>query len=285
MVGNNKASLIDNGSQMLTSLFGGQEQSALGGVIGKFSGLNTGKGSALLGMLAPVVMGTIAAQPAARGGDTGVLASLLSSFSISPRQCPQASVICWADSGLLEKFGGMAGTSTAAVGQATRAASSTAYAISYAGQRAAGAATSGTSTWIFWVLAAIVAAFAIWFLFGNRTEQVVKEGVNATQSLIVGGTNIGTQLGDSLTGLRTTLQGVTDAASAQAALPTLREAVTQIDKVSNLIGRLPPDQHKIAAGLVAPLMPALNQLFDKVLAIPLKPTVDTLKASLATITQ
>lgn len=193
-------------------------------------------------------------------------------------------------SGLLEKFGGMAGTSTAAVGQATRAASSTAYAVSYAGQRAAGAATSGTSTWIFWVLAAIVAAFAIWFLFGNRTEQVVKEGVNATQSLIVGGTNIGTQLGDSLTGLRTTLQGVTDAASAQAALPTLREAVTQIDKVSNLIGRLPPDQHKIAAGLVAPLMPALNQLFDKVLAIPeapmlLKPTVDTLKASLATITQ
>ena len=271
MVGGKKASLIDNGSQMLTSLFGGQEQSALAGVVGKFSGLSTGNGSALLGMLAPVVMGTIAAQPAARNGDTGALVNLLTSQKDNiSKAMPAGFSNLLGGSSLLEKFGGMA--------------------VGSAGQRAAGAATSGIPKWILWALAAVVAAFVIWSLVGNRTEQVVKEGVNATQSLIVGGANIGTQLDDSLTGLRTALQGVTDAASAQAALPQLREAATQINKIGNLVGRLSPDQRKIAAGLVTPLMPALNRLFDKVLAIPevpvlLKPTIDTLKASLATITE
>jgi hypothetical protein len=47
-----------------------------------------------------------------------------------------------------------------------------------------------------------------------------------------------------------------------------------------------PEQRKLLAGIVSPLMPALNQLFDKVLAIPavsevLKPTIDLIKAKLA----
>jgi hypothetical protein len=51
---------------------------------------------------------------------------------------------------------------------------------------------------------------------------------------------------------------------------------------------LSPEQRKFLAGLVNPLMPTLNQLFDKVLAIPgvaevLKPTIDILKARLATL--
>ena len=47
-----------------------------------------------------------------------------------------------------------------------------------------------------------------------------------------------------------------------------------------------PEQRKLLAGIVSPLMPTLNQLFDKVLAIPgvsdvLKPTIDLIKAKLA----
>jgi hypothetical protein len=52
-----------------------------------------------------------------------------------------------------------------------------------------------------------------------------------------------------------------------------------------MIGQLSPVQRKLLAGLVNPVMPALNELFDKVLAIPgvaqlLKPAIDTLKAKL-----
>jgi hypothetical protein len=193
-------------------------------------------------------------------------------------------------SGLLEKFG-LAGAATAAAGQATRAASSTAYAVSNAGQRAAGAATSGIPRWLYGLLAAVVVALlVVWYLVGNRTQQVAEQGVNPAQSLVVDGVNVGTQLSDGLTALRTTLQGITDTDSAQAALPKLQVAATQFDKIGSLVRQMSPDQRKIAVGLVGTLMPMLNQLFDKVLALPgvsvvLKPTIDALKASLATITE
>src|SRR5262245_24904646 len=91
-----------------------------------------------------------------------------------------------------------------------------------------------------------------------------------------------------LSNLRTTLGGITDAASSQVALPKLREVMAQIDKVGGVVGQLSPEQRKFLAGLVNPLMPTLNQLFDKVLAIPgvaevLKPTIDALKAKLAVL--
>jgi hypothetical protein len=126
-------------------------------------------------------------------------------------------------------------------------------------------------------------------MFAKPTEQVVQQGVTTAQSLVVKGTDLGKQVSDSINSLRTTLASVTDPASAQAALPKLREASAQIDKVSGMLGQLSDPQRKVLAGLVNPFMSTLNQLFDKVLAIPgvaeiIKPTIDTLKAKLATLT-
>jgi hypothetical protein len=84
------------------------------------------------------------------------------------------------------------------------------------------------------------------------------------------------------------LEGITDEASAKAALPKLQDVKTQVDKVTNLVGQLSPEQRKMIVGLVGPAMAALNQLFDKVLAIPgvgeiLRPTIDAVKANLSTL--
>jgi hypothetical protein len=128
------------------------------------------------------------------------------------------------------------------------------------------------------------------YLFARPTEQVVVQpGAPAIPSLTVGGLDIRKEVTDSITNLRTTLTGITDASSAQAALPKLREVTAQIDKVDGLLGQLSPEQRKVLAGVVNPLMPPLNQLFDKVLAIPgvaelLKPTIDALRAKLAVLT-
>jgi len=107
--------------------------------------------------------------------------------------------------------------------------------------------------------------------------------------LTVGGIDIGKQVTDSISGVRSTLNGVTDAASAQAALPRLQTATSQIDKVNGMLAQLSDGQRKMLAGLVSPGMSTLNQLFDKVLAIPgvaeiIKPTIDTLRAKLASLT-
>jgi hypothetical protein len=103
---------------------------------------------------------------------------------------------------------------------------------------------------------------------------------------MVGGVDVSKQVTDGIANLRSTLAGVTDAASAEAALPKLRNITAQIDQVDELIGRMTPEQRKLLAGIVSRLMPTLNQLFDKVLAIPgvsevLKPTIDLIKAKLA----
>jgi hypothetical protein len=68
----------------------------------------------------------------------------------------------------------------------------------------------------------------------------------------------------------------------------VQEAASQIDKTGGEVGQLSADQRKVFAGLVNPLMPAFNQLCDKVLAIPgvsevLKPSVDAVKAKLTTL--
>jgi hypothetical protein len=118
--------------------------------------------------------------------------------------------------------------------------------------------------------------------------QVTEQPATQASSVVVGGVDVSKQLSDSLAALRTSLQGITDETSAKAALPNLQEVKTQVDKVTNLFGQLSPEQRKIIFGLVGPAMATLNQLFDKVLAIPrvgevLKPTIDALKANLTTL--
>src|SRR5262249_13393107 len=112
------------------------------------------------------------------------------------------------------------------------------------------------------------------------------EATIPNQNVIVGGVDVKNTIGDSITDLRTSLQGVTDVASAQAALPKLEAAKTRIDKMSNLVGQLTPDQRKVVAGVIAPAMPVINRLTDKVLDIPgvgdvLRPTIDPVKTKLA----
>ena len=66
----------------------------------------------------------------------------------------------------------------------------------------------------------------------------------------------------------------------------LEEISGGFDKVSSTAGQLSAEQKAALSALVGPMMPTLNGLFDKVLAIPgvsdtLKPTIDALKAKLA----
>src|SRR5262249_53554616 len=74
-----QSSLIEKGSQILSSLLGGRDQSALVGAVGKYAGLDQGASGSLLGMLAPIVMGTIGQQQGTRSLDAGAITSLLSS--------------------------------------------------------------------------------------------------------------------------------------------------------------------------------------------------------------
>jgi hypothetical protein len=186
--------------------------------------------------------------------------------------------------GLLDSLGGAARDAAGAASQTARTAGSSAYT---AGQRAA-AGASPAARWLWLIPAAIIAAGIAYWLNGPA-QQGTQPNVASAHNLTVGGVDIGKQASDNLSNLRTTLSGVTDVASAKAALPKLQQVTDQIGKTDGMIGSLSSDQRKVLANLVTPMMPQVNQLFDKVLAIPgvgevLKPTIDTVKAKLATLT-
>jgi hypothetical protein len=294
-----QSSLVDTGSRLLTSLLGGQDQSALAGAIGKFSGLGQNASGSLLGMLAPIVMGTIGRQ-VGHNLDASSVAGLLNAQKGQIAQAlPSGFSNLLGGTRLLDALGTTAGAATAAAGQATRvAAAATDHAAQYAGsaaravgttgQRAAGAARSSVPMWLYWLVPLVILGGLLWYLLNNQPAQVTQQPVAPTQSVVVGAVDVSKQLGDSLAALQTSLQGITDEASAKAALPMLQDVKTQVDKITNLVGQLSPEQRKIIVGLVGPAMATLNQLFDKVLAIPgvgalLKPTIDALKANLATL--
>jgi hypothetical protein len=285
-----QSSFIEGGSQMLSSLLGGRDQNALAGTISSFAGVSQGTTGSLLGMLAPVVMGMIAKQQGTTTAlDPGRIASLLASQKDNiAAALPSGLSDLLRGTGLLDSLGAGARTAAAAGNQAAWASTSAARAVGDTGRRAAGAAASAANNWLYWLVpAAVIAALLVYF-FARPTEQVAQQGTTVGQSTMVSALDINKQVTDNLTSLRTTLGGITDAASAQAALPKLQEVAAQIDKVDGLSKQLSAEQRKSLAGLVNPVMPTLNQLFDKVLAIPgvsdeLKPAVDALKAKLAVL--
>jgi Bacterial protein of unknown function (DUF937) len=286
--GNNQSSFIERGSSLLTSLLGSHDQAALTGAVARFAGLGQNKAGSLLGMLAPVVMGLIGRQIGTRGVDVGSLTSLLASQKEQIAQAlPNGMGELLDRTGLssgLEQAGAQARrATTAATGQFTQYTSS-------ARERAPGDTTFGIPNWAYWALPLIVLGGLLWYLLGRpgQHEQVAQEPAPPAQSqgVTVGGVDVKNTIGDSLSDLRTSLQGVTDVASAQAALPKLEAAKTQIDKVSTLVGQLTPDQRKIVAGVVATAMPTINRLTDRVFEIPgvgdvLRPTIDPVKTKLA----
>ena len=287
----NQSSLIESGSQLLSSLMGGRTQNLLAEAIGKFAGVGQATAGSLLGMLVPVVLGTITQQQGATRLDPNRIVSLLAGQkdNIAAALPPQLGNLL-AGTGLLDSVGGAARTAMAAGSEAARTSASAARSFGDATLRTMGGAASSSYNWLYWLIpAAAIAALLLYFL-ARAPEEVAQQGgtVGLGQSTPVSGLDINRQVADSLASLRTTLGDVSDAASAQAALPKLRDVAAQIDKISNQRGQLSADQRRILAASVNPAMPTLNQLFDKVLAVSgapdeLKPTVDALKTKLAAL--
>src|SRR5258708_30590586 len=191
-------------------------------------------------------MGTIGQQQGARSLDAGNIATLLSSQKDNiAAALPAGFANLLGGTGLLDSLGGAARTATAAAGQTARVTTSAARALGDTGQRAAAVSLN----WLYWLIPLLAIPAVLIYLFAKPAEQVVQPSVPTIPSLTVGGLDIGKQVTDSITNLRTTLAGITDASSARAALPKLREVTTQIDKVDGLVGQLSPEQRKVLVGL------------------------------------
>ena len=148
--------------------------------------------------------------------------------------------------------------------------------------------------WLKWVLGALALAVLAWWLFGKRPAEIVAPTTpppgQVTQNLTVDGVDVRSTIQTALDNLKTTLQGVSDVDSAKAALPKLDASASQLDKVRELSGKLPVDGKSALAALVTAARPSIDQLFDKVLAIPgvdavAKPAIEALRTKLDTLSK
>jgi hypothetical protein len=222
-------------------------------------------------MVAPAVLGTLGKQQAAQGLDASGLAQLLAS------QKENISAALPSGFGDMLRASGVPGFGTAGA-----QAPQTARASLAKGE------TPQTSSWR-WVLGAVAAAALAWWVFGNRPAEVVEQtkttAGQVVQTLSVDGVDLKSSLQSALAGLKTAVQDVTDAASAQAALPQLEKGAAQFDRIRELSAKLPAESKSALATLITTARPALEGLFDKVLTIPgvdaiVKPAIDALRVKL-----
>ena len=150
-------------------------------------------------------------------------------------------------------------------------------------------------SWWRWILAAVAAVALAWWFFGptkvaKQTETMPVKQTETTPAPVVrnysvDGVDLKSSLESALAGLKANLQGVSDAGSANGVLPQLQKGAAEFDKIRELAPKLPTDSKSALAALVAAARPTLDELFNKVLAIPgvsdiAKPAIDALRTKL-----
>jgi hypothetical protein len=303
--GSGQNTLAETGSSMLSGLFGGGTLDTMAQTIGKFAGVGEGSGKSLLGMLGPIVLATLGQQQRNAGLDASGLASLLGSQrdqiagAIPSDLADQLSA-----AGLIDRATGSLHSGAAAASTAgSRIAGTSERTVAGVSRTASATTTAAMSQWPYWLAALVVLGGLAWFALGRPAGETVAElprpaamqpatgtvGM-APSDLTIGGVNLANQVTSSIGALSSVLPTITDAASAQAALPKLRQATAQLDEVSSLAAKLNPERKSALAKLIAAATPAINQMCDKVLATPgvgdiTKPAIDELRGRLDTLSR
>ena len=293
--------VADSGSNMLSGLFGGGTLDTMAQTIGKFAGIGEGTSKSMLGMLGPLVLGALGQQQRSMGLDASGLASLLTSQKDQiAAAIPSGLAGQLSAAGLIDGATGSLRSGAAAASAAGgRIAEASERTISGAGQAASALASRTTaSQWPYWLVAALVLGGLAWFALGRSGEDTVAQvpppsttrtapgtvGLAPTD-LTVGGMNLANQINSSVSSIGAVLPGITDAASAEAAVPKLKEAAAQLNEVSSRATQLSPEGKSILIKLVVAATPTINQMCDKVLATPgagaiAKPAIDELRGKL-----
>ncbi|UGY18688.1 DUF937 domain-containing protein [Bradyrhizobium septentrionale] len=302
--GSGQNNLAETGSNMLSGLFGGGALDTIAQSIGKFAGIDGQASKSLLGMLGPVVLGTLGQQQRSAGLDTNGLASLLGSQKDQiVAAIPSGLADHLTSAGLIDRAAGVARSGAAAASAAGSRIAGVSERTSAEASRAAQATTSAASSQLsYWLAAVAILGALAWYFFQPRTETVaelprpaaVQPGTAtvglAPSDLTIGGVSLTNKVNSSVGTLRSVLPTITDVASAQAAIPKLREATAQLNEVSDLAGKLSPEGKSALAKLIATAKPTINQMCDNVLAMPgvgdvAKPTIDELRRKIETLSR
>jgi vacuolar-type H+-ATPase subunit H len=119
----------------------------------------------------------------------------------------------------------------------------------------------------------------------EAAESTEQSAQDATAALTVDGVNLGEQIGTTVSDTVSALEGITDRASAEAALPDLQAVEGKLDELSGRIEQLPQQGKEALASLLDDSLPELQDLVNKVEGMEgvgevVKPTLDGIMTKL-----
>jgi hypothetical protein len=307
----------DAGGGILGSLLGGMH-SNLAGALGKFSGLSTGSITAMLAMIGPMILGALKRQKESLGLDAGGVANLLSQqkqniASAIPSGLSNALGSIPGIGGILgaakSAVGGAAGSAARATEDAARSVGNEARYVGSEARNAIGAVAPHRSVlpWAIGALAVLALALILWKAVTSSTPSapvaqappaptVGQKMANLADALPAGAqlpadplAAATTKINDSIKSATDTFSSITDSASADTALPKLRDFSTQLDSIQSLTDKLTASGKSQVSSLLKPMVDKLNPLIDKAMALPgvsnkISPVVNDIRTKLNSLT-
>jgi hypothetical protein len=278
LTGNKTDELAKSGTSILEALLGKGMLGSLIGALASFLGGKTALVTKLLPMLAPILIGMIGKQVKSGGLDLAGLVKLILG--------QKGNIAAAMPQGLLSSLSGVQG-----LGDLTGFAKSATAAVESATKKA-GAMVEEAASPLRWLLPVIVvvALLAAIYWWMNRSKPAPAPGTppaqtiqNAAEDLIEDVAGDATAVSSAVTALfdnaGKTLADVTDAATAQAAVPKLQEMDKEIDSLTSTIGKLPAEAQTAVKSLISTSLKTMQEQADKVLGIAgvgdiLKPIIE-----------
>ena len=262
------------GSDMLGSLLGVGAAGGLTKTLASYAGIDEKAAGPLMGILGSTALGGLKSAADKEGLDAAGVMRLLGS------QKGQIEKAIPADLGRMLSTAGI-------LPQAAEVASAARAAVPPAPQAQSGG-------WMKWALGALAFAALAWIgtqFFGRAPEPTATTApaaATAAGPLVVDGVDIGATIEGVFGNLTSTLSGITDTASATAAVQTLTEADTTLGGLEGTVSSLSAEGKTALQGLIAGALPALRTtidglLGDSAISTILKPTLDSILARLTTM--
>lgn len=276
LTGSGTRSAAGTGIRALTSLLGEGKLSSLANAIGGFSGIGANQSRSLIGMLFPLVMGVLGREQRGGGGTPSVdgIARLLSSQKHEiANAMPAGLASSLRSTGILD----------ALEDEPTRRTAGTASTASTPRYETTTQRPAQRNRSWFWPVAAGVAALAlvVWGLtrLGDDDEDTriaADRDADTTDlaaappnvDLSVGGVDLRQELTSVVDRATQSLRGVTDATSAEAALPTLSELNDDLDNMTPMVDRLPEPARNAFADFARTSHGRLSGEIDRIESIP-----------------
>lgn len=261
----NAGDMAQGGMGMLNDLLGGSAMNGVTSALGRYGGLGEDATKSVLGMVGPVALGSLKQQVQEQNLDADGLAKMLA----GQRENIAASI----PADFASEMGGLGLTSALE----TPASAATA---------AVEAAKPKSGGMMKWIIGALVLLGLAWFFLGGKAPETPDVSLNTDFS--VDGVNIGDQFTGVVDGVKDTFGGITDTASAEAALPKLNDFSGQIDNIGELAQKLPEAGQSAFGGIVATAINSLKPVIDNAIEASgagaiLQPVADSMLEKLAGI--